>query len=73
MIRVSQLKLSPGHSLEELYEKTAKLLHIKKGTDSAAGNPQAVCGRAQKAGYTAYICAGRKRLRHFRAEMRPAQ
>lgn len=30
MIRVSQLKLSPGHSLEELYEKTAKLLHIKR-------------------------------------------
>lgn len=30
MIRISQLKLSPGHSREELYEKIAKLLHIKK-------------------------------------------
>lgn len=30
MIRVSQLKLTPGHSREQLYEKTAKLLHIKR-------------------------------------------
>lgn len=30
MIRISQLKLSPGHSREDLYEKSAKLLHIKK-------------------------------------------
>ena len=30
MIRISQMKLAPGHSREDLYEKAAKLLHIKK-------------------------------------------
>ena len=30
MIRISQMKLAPGHSREDLYEKAAKLLNIKK-------------------------------------------